>query len=480
MTTRPSRPRPGRGSRPGRPPRSREPRVSDLPGVGEILELEIGPVAHGGHCVARHEGRVVFVRHTLPGERVRARVTSTGSRFWRADAVEILSPSPDRVTPAWPAAGPGGAGGGELSHVALAAQRRWKADVVVEQLRRIARYEGELLDGFEVTAAPGDDDAGGLGYRTRIDLVADDDGRLGMHGFRSHDVVALDPLPAGMPLATAEVAALAAAEGVFERKWKPGTRVELVAPSGAADDGAGGAAGDGGATGGGTGSGAQPLVLVDGEPWHRGRVDSRPNARRAVKETVPVRLPGTGEDRTFAYRVSAGGFWQVHRAAPGVLAQAVLDAVGPLPGATVLDLYSGAGLFTLPLAAGVGESGVVVAVEGDDDAVRDARRNAHGLDQVRLLAGDVAEVLTGDDDSVPARADVVVLDPPRSGAKRDVVAAIADREPARVVYVACDPAALARDVGYFGQAGYRLTDLRAFDLFPHTHHVEAVAVLERA
>ncbi|GAB4085903.1 TRAM domain-containing protein [Myceligenerans cantabricum] len=463
MTTRPSRPR--LGSRPGRPPR-REPRVSDVPGVGEMLELEIGSVAHGGHCVARHEGRVVFVRHTLPGERVRARVTSTGSRFWRADAVEILDASPDRVEPAWPAAGPGGVGGGELSQVALPVQRAWKAGVLADQLRRIARYDGPLLDGLTVEPVPGDDAAGGLGYRTRIDLVADDDGRLGMHRFRSHDVVALDPLPAGMPLATAEVAALATAEGLFERRWPPGTRVELVAPAGAP---AGGGAG-----------GGEPLVLVDGEPWHRGRVDSRANARRAVKEAVTVRLPGGQEDRTFSYRVGADGFWQVHRAAPGMLSQAVLDAVGDVAGATVLDLYSGAGLFTLPLAAAVGESGTVVAVEGDDGAVRDARRNAHELNQVRLVTGDVAGVLTGDDeDAVPARADVVVLDPPRAGAKRDVVAAIVDRAPARVVYVACDPAALARDVGYFAQAGYHLTTLRAFDLFPHTHHVEAVAVLER-
>ncbi|GAB3157858.1 TRAM domain-containing protein [Myceligenerans halotolerans] len=496
MTTRPSHPRLGR-TRPGRPPRGSEPRVSDVPGVGEILELEIGAVAHGGHCVARHEGRVVFVRHTLPGERVRARVTSTGSRFWRADAVEITSASPDRVTPAWPAAGPGGVGGGELSHVALEAQRRWKAGVVTDQLRRIARYDGALLDGFEVTAAPGDDAAGGLGYRTRIDLVADSDGRLGMHRFRSHDVIALDPLPAGMPLATAEVAALAEAEGLFDRRWPPGTRVEIVAPGGAGGwsgdprvvgqsldrphgnppttSGAGAAGTSGAGAGGG-----EALVLVDGEPWHRGRVDARANARRAVREAVTVRLPGTEEEATFTYRVHAAGFWQVHRAAPGLLAQAVLDAVGPVAGATVLDLYSGAGLFTLPLAAAVGDGGTVVAVEGDDGAVRDARRNAHGLDQVRLFAGDVAEVLAGDDDGAPARADVIVLDPPRAGAKRDVVAAIADRDPERVVYVACDPAALARDVGYFAQAGYHLTALRAFDLFPHTHHVETVAVLERA
>lgn len=426
-------------------PRRSSPRSRPVdPEVGLELELEIGPVAHGGHCVARHEGRVVFVRHTLPGETVRARVTEGGKKFWRADAVEVLEPSADRVEPAWPASGPGGVGGAELSHVALPAQRRWKAAVLAEQLRRLAGLEPDVT----VEAAPGDDERGGLAYRTRIELVTDADGRAGMRRFRSHDVVPLD----AMPLATPEVLTLAATEGVFTRRWRPGQRLELVAPAGGAD----------------------ALMLVDGTPWRRGRPDFRPNARRAVTETVQV---GDAEHR---YRVAADGFWQVHRGAPGMLAGAVLDAVGDVSDATVLDLYSGAGLFTLPLAAAVGERGRVVAIEGDEQAVKDARRNVHGLHHVDLRLGAVDRVLAGrtDDDPVPA-ADVVVLDPPRAGAGRAVVDAMAGREPGRIVYVACDPAALARDVGLLGERGYTLTGLRAFDLFPHTHHVEAVAVLDR-
>ncbi|MFE5291326.1 class I SAM-dependent RNA methyltransferase [Isoptericola sp. NPDC056618] len=419
------------------------------PEVGREVELEIGPVAHGGHCVARLDGRVVFVRHTLPGERVRARVTETGSRFWRADAVDVLEASPDRVPSAWPEAGPGGVGGGELAHVALPAQRRWKAAVLAEQLQRLARLERDVV----VEGAPGDDERGGLGYRTRVDLVADADGRAGMRRFRSHDVVPLD----GMPLATEAVAALADAEDVWTRRWRPGARLELVAPA----------------------DGADALLLVDDVPSRRGRADTRPNARRSVTETVRA---GGAEHR---YRVAGDGFWQVHRAAPDVLAGAVLDAVhatpGGLDGATVLDLYSGAGLFTVPLAAAVGGSGRVVAVESDARAVKDARRNAHDLPQVELHLGAVDRVLadgaaTGAD---VGAADVVVLDPPRAGAGRSVVDAIAGRGPRRVVYVACDPAALARDVAYLAEHGYGLTDLRAFDLFPMTHHVEAVAVLDR-
>jgi len=426
----------------------------------DLIELEIGPVAHGGHCVARLDvtadagaatdepgrGRVVFVRHTLPGERVLARLTESGegSTFWRADAVEVLEASPDRVASAWPAAGPGGVGGGELAHVALPAQRRWKAAVLSEQLQRLAHLEREVV----VEAAPGDDERGGLGWRTRIELVADPGGRAGMSGFRSHVV---HPLEA-MPLASDAIGAL----DLFSRVWRPGSRIEAVAPAG----------------------GDTPLVLVDGVPFdlRRGRPDTRDNARTSVNETVVV-----GE-RTSVYRVSAAGFWQVHREAPAVLTRAVLDALGDVDGATVLDLYSGSGLFTVPLAGAVGETGAVVAVEGEARAVRDARRSMHDRPNVELHEGDVARVLAGDEDpgSSVVHADAVVLDPPRVGAGRAVVAAIGELRPERVVYVACDPAALARDVAYFAEGGYELTGLRAFDLFPMTHHVEAVAVLTRS
>jgi len=420
----------------------------------EPVDLEIGPVAHGGHCVARLDGRVVFVRHALPGERVRARLTEAGESksFWRADAIEVLDASPDRVPSAWPAAGPGGVGGGELAHVALPAQRAWKQAVLQEQLRRLAHDERTV----PVLAAPGDDKRGGLAWRTRIDLVADGRGRAGMCRYRSHQVLAL----AGLPLASQAIAAL----GLFDRRWPAGARIEAVAPAG----------------------GDTPMVLVDGVPFDlaRGEPDLRPHARAAVREHVST------PSGAWTYRVAAAGFWQVHREAPGVLVQAVLAAAGDVSGARVCDLYAGAGLFTAPLAGAVGEGGAVLAVEGDDRAVRDLRRLVHDRPQVTLRAGDVGRVLRGVVDARdagphgaapggPAHADVVVLDPPRTGAGRGVVASIAALGPQRVVYVACDPAALARDVALFAGAGYALDRLTAHDLFPMTHHVEAVAVLTR-
>lgn len=415
---------------------------------GDLVELEVGPVAHGGHCVARLRapgedgpGRVVFVRHALPGERVVARLTDAGpkAKFWRADAVEVLDASPDRVESAWPEAGPGGVGGGELAHVRLDAQRAWKAAVLSEQLQRLARVERDV----PVRALPGDDERAGLGWRTRVGFLADREGRAGMRRFRSHDVV---PVTA-MPLMSDALAEL----DLLGRRWAPGARIEAVAPAG----------------------GDAPVVLVDDQPFdlRRGKADPRPNARSAVREQVRV-----GE-REWAYRVAAAGFWQVHREAPAALTGAVLEALGDVDGARVLDLYSGAGLFTLPLADAVGEAGTVVAVEGDARAVRDARRNLHDRRRVELHAGDVGAVLASG--AAGAGVDAVVLDPPRVGAGRDVVRAVAGLAPRRVVYVACDPAALARDVAYLAEEGYALADVTGYDLFPMTHHVEAVAVLER-
>lgn len=415
----------------------------------ELVELEIGPVAHGGHCVARHEGRVIFVRHTLPGERVLARLTDSGekSKFWRADAVRILEPSADRVKSAWPQAGPDGVGGGELAHVSLAAQRRWKASVVEEQLARLAKIDLTVT----VEAAPGDDERGGLGWRTRIDLVADAQGRAGMRRVRSHDIVPLHT----MPLATPEVLAAAAAEKVFTRRWAPGSEIEIVAPAGGGD----------------------PIVLRDGQVIRGGHTDARPNVRRSVTETVTV----DGEE--LSYRVAADGFWQVHREAPSLLAQVVLDSArgadGDLTDATVVDLYSGAGLFTVPLAKAVGPVGRVIAIEGNERAVKDARRNAHAFEQVEIHEGAVDWVLRTAGHGAIAGADVVVLDPPRTGAGAKTIAEIVVLAPSRIVYVACDPAALARDIAYLAKDGYTLESLRAFDLFPMTHHVECVAVLTR-
>ncbi len=399
-----------------------------------LRDVEIGAPAHGGHCVARVDGRVVFVRHTAPGEVVDVALTDAGAdrRFWRGDAVAVHRPSPDRVPSRWPEAGPGGVGGGELAHLDLPAQRRWKEAVIADTLRRIGHLEHEVT-----VHALGEDDArDGLGTRTRVELVLDDRSRPGMFRHRSHEVQALTHMPLAVPaIGELDLFAPGRWDGVA-----PGTRLEVVAPSNGA-----------------------PVVLADGVVVH-------PSGSRArvVRERVATPL---GE---LDYRVDAAGFWQVHRDAPATLVEAVLAAATLRPGERVVELYSGAGLLTLPLALAVGPAGRVDAVEVNERAVKNARRNLHAAPQAVLHQ---EQVRARTIESLAGEADVVVLDPPRSGAGPAVMGALAELTPSRIVYVACDPAALARDLRTGVELGYRVAGLTGYDLFPHTHHVECVALL---
>jgi tRNA/tmRNA/rRNA uracil-C5-methylase (TrmA/RlmC/RlmD family) len=385
--------------------------VTDEEIVGAVLELEVGPVAHGGHCVARHEGQVVFVRHALPGEVVRARVTEQNTKYLRADAIEILTASPQRIEPPCPYAGPGRCGGCDFQHANIVEQRRLKATVVSDTLRRIGGIERNI-----VMESPGDD---GLGWRTRMRYSVVD-GRPGMFAHRSHDLIQIDRCLIAHPDTPA----------VLDQRWPDASSVQAVVSSE-----------------------GKTAVLTD------------ENSAGRVVEVV--------RDRRF--RVEAGGFWQVHPAAPSMLVDAVLAGLEPVDGETALDLYSGVGLF----AAFLAEAGcAVLAIEGDRDAVRNARRNLHDLPAVTLEHGDVDKVLNSAAGQGLESVDLVVLDPPRTGAGKAVVRRIAALTPRRIAYVACDPAALARDLKTFAGLGYGVSSLRAFDLFGMTHHIECVAVLE--
>ncbi|MFC4858566.1 class I SAM-dependent RNA methyltransferase [Actinophytocola glycyrrhizae] len=380
---------------------------------GRRFEVTVGPVAHGGHCVARHEGRVVFVRHALPGERVVAAVTEDrGGSFCRADAVSVLSASPDRVVPACPVAVPGGCGGCDWQHATWDAQRALKAAVVAEQLSRLAGVTMPV----EVEALPG----GPLNWRTRVRMTVDGEGRPGFFAHRSHRVVPVDDCP---------IAAPGTVDEVVSRPWPPDSSLTIAVD----------------AT-------ARTHVAVGDAP-------DEVAVERAVRRE---------------WRVS--GFWQAHPDAADLYAELVGEWAGLSEGESAWDLYAGVGLFAAVLATRVGPSGSVMAVESHRPAAVEAAGNLSDLPQVRVLAGRVEAVLRAGEGPDPS---VVVLDPPRKGAGRQVVDAIAARGAARVVYVACDPAALARDVATFHGHGYSLTRLRAFDAFPMTHHVECVALLER-
>jgi tRNA/tmRNA/rRNA uracil-C5-methylase (TrmA/RlmC/RlmD family) len=376
--------------------------------------LDVERVGHGGVCIGHApDGRVVFVRHALPGERVRVNVTEEREAYLRADAVEVVRPSQSRVRPPCPYAGPGRCGGCDWQHADLAEQRRGKAAIVREQMVRLAKVDIDVT----VEPVPGDDD--GLRWRTRLRLRADDSGRAGLHRHRSNQIELIDDCLIAVPEARVSE--------VVARVWPPGADLNV----------------DVSATG--------ERALSIGAP----------------DQTVTERAAGR------EWQVPVGGFWQVHPGAADTLVAAVTTGLAPLGSDRIFDLYAGVGLFAGALTPAEGSA---VAVESDRRATRAAVTNLADL-PVEVVCARVDRWLSG---RAGDRADLVVLDPPRKGAGREVVSAVAGLRPRAVAYVACEPSALARDTATLAGVGYQLTSLRAFDLFPMTAHVECVGIFEPA
>jgi tRNA/tmRNA/rRNA uracil-C5-methylase (TrmA/RlmC/RlmD family) len=410
--------------------------------VGAELEVEVGEIAGGGGCVAHApDGRVVFVRHSLPGERVVATVTSTTSSFIRADATDVLQPSPDRVTPPCPYAGPGRCGGCDFQHIDPAAQRRLKASRVAEQLQRVAG----VTRAVRVDAVAGDDN--GLGWRTRVRLGVDHSGHVGFRRHRSHALELVDHCP---------IACGAVAEtGTFAVDWSGVDELEVIV---APDTG-------------------ESLIAVDVS--RKAAPALPPVSARLVVNGRPQQRSGAVHTTVsgVSFRVTSGVFWQVHVGAADALARAVRAALGAGPGDDVVDLYAGAGLFSVLVADDVGATGSVLAVERDRRACADAEYNGHGRSQLRVRRASITPNLV---EHGIGRPDLVVLDPAREGAGKAVMAALDGHASTlrRVVYVSCDPSSFSRDLRVLLDAHWSLASLRAFDIFPMTEHVELVAVLE--
>jgi tRNA/tmRNA/rRNA uracil-C5-methylase (TrmA/RlmC/RlmD family) len=467
--------------------------------AGQEFEVTVEDVAQGGWCVARPDGLpVMFVRHALPGERVVARVTEVTSKFTRADAVTILQASPDRVVPPCPNAHPGGCGGCDWQHASLPAQRALKGAVISQQLRRLAGIEREVTveplpgDGPAAAGAPAPpaaDGTPGLGWRTRVQFTVSSRGVAGLRAHRSHEVIDIGDCPIAHP----SVRAL----DVTGDNWSGATAVEV-------------------AVGGADSTENFALTVVEDSGDQRSRHQTRNGKNQAgrngrgrpsrPRRTLVEGRPYLAEQVAGRiWQVSADGFWQVHPAAAGTLSTAVVDALEPRAGDTVIDLYCGAGLFAGAIAPLVGPDGSVTGIEADPGAVKNARQNLGDYPWATFQRADVAQAVTG---LAPAR--LVVADPPRAGLAREVIdwlngapaakdgaakdsagespaadgapadGAPADGSPAeRFAYVSCDPATLARDLALLTAGGWRLENLRAFDAFPMTHHVECVATLSR-
>ena len=391
--------------------------------TGDLLQVTIEKVAHGGHFIARHDGAVIFVRHAIPGEKCTIQITSTGSSFNRADVVSVEAPSEFRVQAPCSFAHRNGCGGCDFQHISVDHQRRLKSDVIAEQFSRIAKMELRV-DVEEVGES--------THWRTRAIATTDRNGKLGFYKSRSHSIAPVtDCIICVETMNFSEIA---------KRDLKGDVRVEIGASN----------------------TGERSIALAPTRGEEKARLTEGP---AVLHENVLGK----------SIEVSQESFWQSHKKAPQVLTQAILDFAQLKTGEHVLDLYGGVGLFSAAIVEAVGPTGHVDLIEGSKVATADATRNFASLSNITIATGDVAKLLP----RITA-ADVVVLDPPRDGAGKETVAHIARLAPRAIVYVACDPAALARDTAYLADHSYSLVKVRAFDLFPMTHHIECVALYARA
>ena len=380
--------------------------------------MTIEKLVAGGDGLARHQGVLLFVPRAAPGDRLRVRLVERRPDYGRAEIVELLAPGPGRRTPPCPYFER--CGGCDLQHLEDSLQVRLKAGAVAETLERLA---GVALPSLEVLAG----EAWGYRLRTQLHVAPRPEPgggavAVGYHARGSHELVAVDRCPILVPALEALLPELPRLLGE-----RPPRRLDLAA--GDRDE-------------------VTSAPVVPGLPHHE--------VETAVGEAV--------------YGYDARVFFQAHR---GLLGALVERAVGGWEGEQAFDLFCGVGLFTVPLARHYGR---VVAVEGDATAARYARRNAR-----RNRAGNVAVVTRALESWVrelPAGAARVLVDPPRDGLARPLRRALRERPPARLTYVSCHPATLARDLREL-DAAFTVESLTALDLFPQTGHMETIAQLVR-
>ncbi len=476
------------------------------------LILKVGPMAHGGHCVARHEGRPVFVRHAIPGETVIAELTAAApsDQFWRADTVKVIRPSEFRRLNQWKLADslrsyPAGRQpvvGAEYGHIVLEYQRRLKAQVFRDTMVRLGRQTVEDVEVL-VHGMTGDEPSG-LHWRTRTTFAVSPGGRLSMPVHSGRNTIPVSNIPLAVP----ELNEL----HLWEIDFSGAASVKVTTP----------------------GHCREALIIVTPLPqiadspetltsymtvWRRqlSRLPKRISAVVAVgkagknqtsqKTETQTALGGTAEDvllrgrswvqedvcserfGTRTFRVTGEGSWPVHRDAPATLVEAVMDAAEVQDGQVVADLDAGAGLFSRFLAAATGPKGAVLSVEADPRASRDARQNLQDVSHAIALNGTAAEVLSGwlqapdsgfSEGGLHSRhVDTVVMHPARPGAGRAVLSRLHELHPGRIVYVAGDLAAFAQDTRCLNERGWRLETVQVFDLSPDTHHMTSVGVFTR-
>jgi tRNA/tmRNA/rRNA uracil-C5-methylase (TrmA/RlmC/RlmD family) len=396
--------------------------------IGEICTVEIEKAAHGGHFIARHEGAVIFIRHVIPGEIVEVEVTAIEKSFFRAEVRAVVETSAHRVQAPCQYARPGGCGGCDFQHIDYAHQRQIKSAVIAEQFARIAKMEIDVE--VEEVSAP-------LHWRSRFAATTNTQGELGFKETRSNSVIPISECPVLIPEIDFDT--------ITRKSISPNSRIEVALST-------------------------QGERTISVAPNRNNRLEKNPLAQ-IVEGKSALHYEVTTNSETLKFQVSQGSFWQSNINAPATLVNAVKEFAQVREGDHIMDLYGGVGLFAKALIKDIGPNGHIDLVEASTTATRDAQQNFRDHRNVIVHRGDVARIINQFES-----ADVVLLDPPRTGAGQVVLTAIADMAPRAIIYIACDPAALARDTGYLRESGYHLQSIRAFDLFPMTHHIESIAL----
>lgn len=409
--------------------------------IGSVVDLEISDVAFNGETVAFEGDAKVFVTGAIYGERVRAEITHKRARGYLAIVREVIEPAPTRIEHPWPLGTVNQTGAANYGHMTLTGQRAMKSRVLEGQLRQaggdelLASFTPEMLEVRAIADA--DLAAPGWRYRTRIG-VNKLGGGVGMNVSRTGDHVRVDDLP----LASARINELDLFGSAWDDAVPPGEHMRLVAPSA-----------------------SEPVVIVGGQVL---RAPGEPG-EHTIAETVTYR----GND--YHYELSSGGFWQVHDNAPDALVAAVFDSLDIAEAMNVVDLYSGAGLFSLIAADLVGAKGRVRAYEGNDIATNAARANFAGR---HWASADAVTINEHTIETLVEDADVVIADPPRAGLGNEAAQILASSAASQIALVSCDSASMARDVSALVRAGREITHFHAVDIFPNTHFVETVCVVE--
>ena len=422
--------------------------------MAELVDLELTSMAHGGSAVGRHAGRVLFVPFAIPGEKVRAEVVEVHDRWARARLVEVLVPSPHRVEPPCPYFGPGRCGGCHLQHIAYEAQAEFKQQVVADQLARVGGLRQAQVRDMIAAEEP-------WGYRNHVTLSpihrdplpngeqSQGQSAVGFLSADGHTVFPVEKCMIADPLIDETWSAL-------DLDWPQLRRLTLRCGSA-------------------TGDRMAVFELTHYEDFDI-EVDLPVSCVILLADGEPVVLMGKRylEEQVAGreYRISAGSFFQANAAGAEALVAVVRELLEPKLHQSLVDLYCGGGLFGLALADNVGR---VTGIDSAPSSAADFRHNAMGLDEVSLIEDAVESALP----QIPAPVDLMVLDPPRAGAGREVIAEIGRLAPRRIAYVSSDPATLARDARFLTDAGFRLVEVQPVDMFPQTFYNECVGLFVR-